>query len=471
MLTQDKNTVNYEKIFKPNVDELMTTQKIISETTFYHHSEEAGEVAADLVQFKNQGWQRFNELPMPIRTNEKWRFSNVMDLSLEPFHCAEDPGRELCEQAGDYATHLSKYAGKLVFLDNHLIAHSLVSEKLTQQGVIFEPLDVAWFKHEAILKRYFQKLSTDLGGDKFEALNRAYASSGTFIYIPKGVVVKDPFVVYHLIGTENAAVFPYTLIVSEESSEVTLMDYYGSLNKDLAGLSSGIADVYALANAKVRRYPIQNFNTKTLSFQIDHNVAKRDATVSPVAVNAGSDYARFENQIYIEGEGGHIELQSLTVAAGKQQFDQRTLQVHSAPNSQSELLYKNALLDASKTIFSGMIRVEPIAQKTDAYQTNRNLLISPDAEAMSLPGLEIQANDVKCSHGSSTGQIDAEQLFYLLSRGLEKTQAEELLVYGFFEEILDTVENEEIKDCMRNLLQNKFKLREQAAQALETSKI
>jgi Fe-S cluster assembly protein SufD len=148
---------------------------------------------------------------------------------------------------------------------------------------------------------------------------------------------------------------------------------------------------------------------------------------------------------------------ALTVAHGTQEFDQRTLQIHQAPNTSSNLLYKNALLDQSKTIFSGLIVVDPDAQKTDAYQSNRNLMLSDDAEANSLPGLEIQANDVRCTHGATSSRIDAEQEFYLKARGINPAQAQELLVFGFFEEVLGKIENEPLHDQLTAIIREKFK--------------
>jgi Fe-S cluster assembly protein SufD len=155
-------------------------------------------------------------------------------------------------------------------------------------------------------------------------------------------------------------------------------------------------------------------------------------------------------------EGAEIDLLGLSVGKGTQLFDQRTRQLHLAPNGRSDLLYKNALLDQSKAVFSGIIKVEAQAQQTDAYQTNRNLLLSPEAEADSLPGLEILANEVKCSHGSTIGEIDEEQLFYLLSRGISKASAEELLVNGFLDEVLKRLKNEELADLLREHLKEKF---------------
>jgi Fe-S cluster assembly protein SufD len=147
---------------------------------------------------------------------------------------------------------------------------------------------------------------------------------------------------------------------------------------------------------------------------------------------------------------------SLTVAEESQEFDQRTFQIHNAPNAVSDLLYKNALLDKSRSIFSGLIKVAEGAQQTDAYQTNRNLLLDPTAEANALPGLEILANDVKCSHGATTGNVDASELFYMMSRGIPKRAAMQLMVFGFFEEVIEKVESDELAENLRTLIRNKF---------------
>ena len=159
----------------------------------------------------------------------------------------------------------------------------------------------------------------------------------------------------------------------------------------------------------------------------------------------------------LQAPGAFSEMLALTVADHTQEFDQRTLQIHQAPNTKSDLLYKNALLDQAKTIFSGLIVVDPDAQKTDAYQSNRNLMLSDDAEASSLPGLEIQANDVRCTHGATSSRIDPEQEFYLQARGISKAAADELLTFGFFEEVLNRLESEPLHEVLRTLIQAEFK--------------
>ena len=194
----------------------------------------------------------------------------------------------------------------------------------------------------------------------------------------------------------------------------------------------------------------------TLAFQLNSTVVQRDARVLSLNVHLGGRQARHESHSRLQGPGAFSEMLALTVAQGEQEFDQRTLQSHQAPNTGSNLLYKNALLDRARTIFSGLIIVDPEAQKTDAYQSNRNLMLSDEAESNSLPGLEIQANDVRCTHGATSGHVDAEQMFYLESRGIPPSAARELLVFGFFEEVLAKLENEALQSALRELIKAKF---------------
>jgi Fe-S cluster assembly protein SufD len=202
---------------------------------------------------------------------------------------------------------------------------------------------------------------------------------------------------------------------------------------------------------------MQDWSRETLSFQFNATVARRDTRVLSINLHAGARQARHESFSQLQAPGAHSEMLALTIAHGSQEFDQRTLQIHQAPNTSSNLLYKNALLDQAKTIFSGLIVVDPDAQKTDAYQSNRNLMLSDEAEANSLPGLEIQANDVRCTHGATSARIDAEQEFYLESRGINPTQAQELLVFGFFEEVLGKIENSQLHDSLAEIIREKFK--------------
>jgi len=223
------------------------------------------------------------------------------------------------------------------------------------------------------------------------------------------------------------------------------------------GFACGGNDLYAGHGAAVTYVAMQDWSRDTLSLQFNATVARRDAKVLSLNLHAGARQARHESFSQLQAPGAHSEMLALTVAHGTQEFDQRTLQIHQAPNTGSNLLYKNALLESAKTIFSGLIVVDPDAQKTDAYQSNRNLMLSDDAEANSLPGLEIQANDVRCTHGATSARIDREQEFYLEARGIKPAQAKELLVFGFFEEVLGKIENEALHDTLTEIIRQKFK--------------
>lgn len=409
-----------------------------------------------LKEIKEAAWEKFLSLPMPTRTQEAWRFSKFGQLELDNYHLCIAPNEYEQVEIEDRSNIVQEYAGRLVFEDNHLLDHNYVLETYEEQGVIFCPLIEAFENHPELIKTYFAQQITHLGSEKFQYLNIAYAHAGSFLYVPEGVKIKEPLIAYHWANAPSAALFPNTLIIAEKQAEVNFIDVFTSHDLDSAGLAASVSHTYAASNAKVFRKIVQNWNDSMLSFQIDRTIAQENAEVKSVALNLGAQKARYENELYVEGKKVDAKMYSLTIANGQRAFDQRTHQVHNAGESTSDLLYKNALLDKAQTIFSGLIYVEEQAQKTDAYQTNRNLILSGEAEANALPGLEIKANDVKCSHGATTGDLDRSNLFYMLSRGIPKHKAEELLVFGFFEEILQKIDNEELAKTIRYLIEKKF---------------
>jgi Fe-S cluster assembly protein SufD len=193
-----------------------------------------------------------------------------------------------------------------------------------------------------------------------------------------------------------------------------------------------------------------------VSFQINSTTVGRDASAKAMALNLGSAYARSESVSRLAGQGGRSDMLSLSVADGAQEFDQRTLQDHCVANTASDLLYKNSLDDKARTIFAGLIRVELGAHKTDAYQKVRNVLLSDEAEANSAPGLEIEADDVRCTHGATSGQVDAEEVFYLRSRGIGKKQAQRLIVHGFLQEVIDRLGDDAVGQRLTRKIHAKF---------------
>lgn len=402
---------------------------------------------------KEAAYARFASLPMPKRTDEGWRFSNLSGLTLDGFKLPAPVSFEKLHHAD-----LGVTGACTLVLANHRVAmQEPVCGESARKGVIFDTLQNALLKHEALVQEHLLNQPSKLGSDKFAALHEAFLEDGAFIYVPKNVEVPLPIGVFHYAFGAGTALFPHTLVVADENAKVTVADIFRTGNPGDAHFACGGNDLYAAHGAQVTYVAMQDWSRQALSFQFNATVARRDARVLSLNLHAGARQARHESFSQLQAPGAHSEMLALTIAHGTQEFDQRTLQIHQAPNTGSNLLYKNALLDQAKTIFSGLIVVDPDAQKTDAYQSNRNLMLSDDAEAHSLPGLEIQANDVRCTHGATSARIPAEQEFYLQSRGIGKAAADELLVFGFFEEVLSKIENEQLHDRLAEIIRRRFK--------------
>ncbi|MDP4612005.1 MAG: Fe-S cluster assembly protein SufD [Opitutales bacterium] len=409
-----------------------------------------------LAERRAAGIEQFNALAMPTARDEMWRFASVGRLSIEGFNPVEAPSADKLAELVERSGLVSERAGRSVYVDDAQASFEGISAELAAKGVIYLPINEAVAQHPELMKKYFLQESTELGSEKFFGLHASIVCAGSVLFVPKGVEVEQPFVNYYWTSGERAAVFPHTLVIAEDNAKASVVDIFFSDTEDNEALNVSVSNIHAGAGANVFRKIVQDWNEKTVSFQLDTTVADRDAQVKNVAVNIGAQRARFENQTRIEGPGADVKMYSLTVAEDTQEFDQRTFQTHNAGNAVSDLLYKNALLDNSRTIFSGLIRVAEGAQQTDAFQTNRNLLLDPTAEANALPGLEILANDVKCSHGATTGNVDEDELFYMMSRGIAKRDAMKLMVFGFFEEVIEKVESDELAENLRELIRNKF---------------
>jgi Fe-S cluster assembly protein SufD len=398
---------------------------------------------------KRSAYARFEALPMPSRTDEGWRFSNLSGIRLEGFA----PSAAALPPTGTpHAALAVECAAKLVFLNGRPAA---MPEATLANGVTVSTLSEALARHPELLREHFMAQPQKLGSAKFAALHEAFVEDGAFIHVPRGVDVEKPIIVVHAASGSGTAVFPHTLVIAEDNARVTVIDYFVSEDEGRQ-FACGANDLYAGHGAKIAYAAAQCWSLETLSLQFNSTVVRRDARVQSLNVHLGARQARHESLSQLQAPGGFSEMLAVTVASGAREFDQRTLQIHQAPNTKSDLLYKNALLDKSRTIFSGLIVVDPDAQKTDAYQSNRNLMLSDDAESNSLPGLEIQANDVRCTHGATSSRIDPEQEFYLKSRGIPPKAANELLIFGFFEEVLNRLESEELRAALRTLIRARF---------------
>jgi len=397
---------------------------------------------------KRAAYETFAGRPLPKRTDESWRFSSIATLALDCF-ALTPPARTAV------APYPVDSAASLTFVNNTLLRGAGSAARLPA-GVVVTTLADAAVRHGDILRQHFMAQPQKLGSEKFAALHAAFVQDGAFIYVPRGVEVPAPILVLHVAAGDRAAVFPHTLVIAEDNAKVCVVDTFTSEGPG-AHFACGANDLFAGHGAQITYVGAQAWSRETLSFQFNSTVVRRDARVQSLNLHLGGRQARHESLSQLQAPGAFSEMLALTVASGTQEFDQRTLQIHQAPNTKSDLLYKNALRDRAKTIFSGLIVVDPDAQKTDAYQSNRNLMLSEEAEANSLPGLEIQANDVRCTHGATSSRIDPEQEFYLQSRGIGQAAADELLTFGFFEEVIARLDREPLQAALRGLIQTQFK--------------
>ena len=401
-------------------------------------------------------WKQFESLPKPTRKDQAWRFANVDLLDLTPFKFGGTLSDHDRAEILDQSRGLDEVAGRLIFAGDELVHRDVISDQLRQRGVIFQPLERAMVEHTDLFRKHFMSQPATLGSAKFAALHQALVSSGTFLYVPRGVEIELPIEIFHWLDGENAAVFPHLLLVTDELAKVTVIEHFRSAHRQSPGFACGVNDLIAGPGAKVTYVCAQDWGENVLALQINFTKVEHEASVKSLNLHLGSRYSRFESLSRLTGEGARSDLLAVSIADGIQEFDARTLQDHACPHTTSDLLYKNALNDRARNIFGGLIRVEPHAHFTDAYQKVRNLLLSDDAEANSMPGLEILADNVKCSHGATSGQIDADEMFYLQARGIPPAIARQLLVSGFLNEVIERIEERVLADHLRKLIEEKF---------------
>jgi len=410
---------------------------------------------------QSEAWKQFESLPSPTRKDQLWRFSNVDLLDLSPFKFSGTQNDDVRDAILEQSHGLDEVAARLIFAGNQLIERDIVSEQLKKRGVIFQPLERAMVEHVDLFRKHFMSQPAVLGSAKFAALHKALVSSGTFLYVPRGVEIELPIEIFHWLRGENASVFPHLLLVTDELAKVTVVEHFRSLDRhgekeQTGGFACGVNDLIAGPGAKITYVCAQAWGENVRALQMNTTTVDQDASALSLNLHLGAKYSRFESLSRLIGEGARSDLLAVSVAEGAQEFDARTLQDHVCPHTTSDLLYKNALSDRARNIFGGLIRVEPHAHFTDAYQKVRNLLLSDDAEANSMPGLEILADNVRCTHGATSGQVDADELFYLRSRGIPVSVAQRLIVTGFLNEVIQRLDQPAIAAHLHGLIEEKF---------------
>jgi Fe-S cluster assembly protein SufD len=414
-----------------------------------------------LAEKRLEAWRTFENTPMPTLRDEAWRYTDISDVSIEdflPYAPSPDVSSEGdLPEAVQMLIREGEENSALIVQHNSETAYSRIDEELTRKGVVFTDLHTALEEHEDLVREYLFGLVPE-DYDKFAALSAAAFSGGSFLYVPRGVDVEVPIQSYRWLDVIGS-IMPRTLVVVAEGASVTYIDEYASADGEEPAFSNGAVELYVGEGANLRYVSLQNWERNVLHFNTIRSSTEKDATINSLVVSLGSQLSRTNVEAGLTAAGSDSEMLGLYFADTEQVLDHHTLQDHIAPNAHSDLLYKGALRDESLAVFSGLIRVEPGAQKTDAYQTNRNLILgTDDAMAVSLPRLEIQADDVKCSHGSTTGQVDETELFYLMSRGIPRREAEKLVVYGFFGEVTSRIPLRGLKEKLDQAIEGKIGL-------------
>jgi Fe-S cluster assembly protein SufD len=380
---------------------------------------------------------RYAELPLPNTADEHWRFTDLKDFDPDAFvrnGQVQGPG----PQTVPPETMLDVDAAAMATVDEG----GITIVKNAPEGVTFEPFT----DHELL----GQLVGTD---EKFAAHNAAVWEHGLLVVVPKGVELEQPLSVRIVDSVDGGSLFFRLLVIAEPESRFTLMEEYASASPDLNGYTNAVAELFVQQAAKLEYVSIQNLSQEIWHFASHHARVERDAELDWVAGGFGSMKGKTWIRNDLAGPGATSRVTGAYFADGDQHLDYDTYQLHDAPSTTSDFAFKGALRDEATAVWRGMIRVEEDAQRTNAYQENRNLMLSPTTHAVPIPGLEILANDVRCTHGATVGQVDREQLFYLMARGLSRGEAERLIVRGFFSDVLDRIELEPVREALGEALE------------------
>jgi Fe-S cluster assembly protein SufD len=428
----------------------------LSRAVVERHSAAAGEPAW-LLERRLQAWEAFVRLAPPAVTDEEWRRTDLsaLDLdALQPLSAAglrkATPPAPLMRLVGDPAAA----AGLHLAVDGTPIQSRLAAE-LARSGVVFAPLGEAVRTHADLVREHLGSIVRD-DENKYRALHGALWSGGTFLYVPDGVEVDLPLVSGTWLDRDGVLLSPHTLIVAGEQSRVTLVELSASREADARTLINHAVELIPKPGARIRYVNLEDWGRNVWELGVVRTLAQRDTTVHTLMVAFGAGLVKTNVESRLVGPGATSEMLGVMFGDGSQHFDYHTLQEHAAPSTTSDLLYKGAFKDRARSIFAGLIRADYGAQKTNAFQLNRNLILSDGARADSMPKLEIMANDLRCTHGASTSRLNEDQIFYLMSRALPRATAVRMMIDGFFAEIFDRIPLDMVRERLSRAIERKM---------------
>lgn len=408
-----------------------------------------------LRNLRREAFRLYADLPLPSQETEEWRYTDVsaVDLDFAPF--APGGRAENLDQVPEEILAAASVVGDrsgLQFQRNSEVMTTHLDPDLAARGVLFGDLDALAAAHPDLVAQHLGAL-VPADRTRFTALHTAFRTGGTLLYVPRGVRVALPLQTITWLDAEGAAVFPRTLILTEEDSEVTLIDRLASPDLGRA-FSDAVVEIFAGPASRVRYLAIQEWGRGVTHLSVQRARVARDAELRTLGVAFGGTLARAEAETLLAEDGGSSEMLGVYFGDGTQHIDHRSLQDHLGSRTSSNLLYKGALKDRSTAIYTGTVVIEKGAHLCDAYQTNRNILLSDTARAHSVPNLEILTNDpTRCGHAASVGPVDEDELFYLQTRGITREEATRLIVFGFFREVLDRIELDEVREGVERTIE------------------
>ncbi len=369
-------------------------------------------------------------------------------VSQQPQDGQESQFSTLMEDRGEFG-------GLIAHTNGHSVRSQLQTE-LQEQGVIFCDLSEAVLKHEELIKQYLMTKAVLPDADRFSAWHAAFWTGGLFLYVPRNVSVEKPLHSLTGLAGDKAAECSHTLIVLEQGAQATLLEETASAREKDPGLHVGAVELIVAREARLRYVQLQNWNESVFHFAHQCGRVERDGSLQWTVGSLGSKFSHIHQDVMLDGVGAEAQVNGVAFATGRQKLSFYTSQWHKAANTHSDLLYKEVVRDRSRMIWRGIIDVAAEAQKTDSYQRNDSLILSNDARVDAIPGLKIEADDVRCTHGATAGQVDEEQILYCMSRGISRDEAMHMIVNGFFQQVFDRIPVEIVRETLSHTVQTKL---------------
>ncbi|HEX9924766.1 MAG TPA: Fe-S cluster assembly protein SufD [Anaerolineae bacterium] len=415
---------------------------------------------------RKTAWLVFEETPMPTSADEDWRRTDLRKVKWQKFQLAglasfaPAAGRvaklaDLPESVRDAVGENHGAAGRLVIANGRVIYHEL-DPALAAKGVIFTDLSTAVTEHPDLVQKYLGTEAVPPSNSKFAALNSALWQGGVVLYLPKNIEVEEPFQAAFVVEGEGSTIFPRVLLVGDTYSGATYIEENISLGEHGQALNAGVTEIYAGDGAQLRHVDVQRWGEDVYNFNVKRSVGQNDSMVIWETGQLGGRLTKSYYDSLLPGNGSMMEFNGIYFMRGKQHLDVDTLMNHIGFATSGDLLLHGALKDHGRSVFTGLIKIEPSGQQTNSYLKNENLLLDRTARSDSIPSLEIDANDVRASHGATIGKIDEEYIFYLMSRGIPRKTAVRMVVEGFFYKVFDRMHNERVREKLFNAVSAKL---------------